>query len=188
MLIHCGVSVIGEGFSNDKKVQWIDSIFLFSLVWSVGCTTNDQGRSKFDTFLREVIAGNIPEEYQEYIKDPVSLSCPSIPDADGSTIYDYVFCKETSTWILWTSTLSNIDIPAGAEFSDIIVPTKDSARCLDSNTEQLEMLWLLVVISLTTEMLRVVPEGKSTAGNQACMQQSTRDNMSSIGNVSRLCC
>ena len=29
----------GAGMSDDKKRKWTDSIFLFSLVWSVGCTT-----------------------------------------------------------------------------------------------------------------------------------------------------
>lgn len=133
----------GEGFEHDKKLRWIDSIFLFSVIWSVGCTTNDSGRSKFDAFLRQVIAGIAPEEYLEYVKEPVTLTCPGIPDENDNTIYDYVFCKETTSWILWTDTLSNPDIPADAEFSDIIVPTKDSARCLTMpclNIKRLDVL------------------------------------------------
>lgn len=32
------------------------------------------------------------------------------------------------SWVLWTDTLPKLDIPAGSQFSDIIIPTKDSAR------------------------------------------------------------
>lgn len=39
-----------------------------------------------------------------------------------------------SRWVLWTDTIPQLEIPAAAQFSDIIIPTKDSARyvCLHS--------------------------------------------------------
>ena len=36
----------------DRLVTIIEKIFIFSLIWSVGCTITHPGRILFDTFLR----------------------------------------------------------------------------------------------------------------------------------------
>ena len=43
-------------------------------------------------------------------------------------IYDWTLSKADGGWVSWESTLAQAEIPAGARFSDIIVPTKDMAR------------------------------------------------------------
>ena len=42
-----------------KKISlWIQGLFLFSLVWGLGGTLNNDSRKKFDVFFREVLNNN----------------------------------------------------------------------------------------------------------------------------------
>ena len=43
-------------------------------------------------------------------------------------IYDWTLSPKDGAWVPWESTLGAAEIPQGARFSDIIVPTKDMAR------------------------------------------------------------
>ena len=115
--------------NQETKLQWIDSIFLFSMVWSGGCTTDAEGRQKFNAFFNELASGGIPDGYKDVMTDmPIGLAVPLMPDDEGATVYDFVFNKTSCHWESWTERISKLDIPSGTQFSDIIVPTKDSAR------------------------------------------------------------
>lgn len=50
------------------------------------------------------------------------MTLPAVP-SDG-TLYDFKFDVGTRQWVLWTSTIEKLSIPAGVSFSDIIIPTK----------------------------------------------------------------
>ena len=41
----------------------MEAAFLFALVWSVGCTGDGDSRRKFDSFLRSMLSGIIPDGY-----------------------------------------------------------------------------------------------------------------------------
>lgn len=112
-----------------QKQMLVESLFLFAMVWSVGCTTDGPGRSKFDAFFRAAVAGKVPEEYQIWMPETTpQLICTMIPDDNDTTLYDYMFNKKILAWQLWVDTIEPLTIPPGSQFSDIIVPTKDSAR------------------------------------------------------------
>jgi dynein heavy chain len=70
---------------NGEMLKRIQGYFLFSLVWSIGATVNEEGRAKFSTFLREIILV-APEEITEMA---------TFPDGDES-VYDFLF--HTSNW------------------------------------------------------------------------------------------
>lgn len=53
----------------------LECLFMWSLVWSVGCTTDLNGRIKMDGFLRELMR-------QKKITNPIP---------EKGTIYDYEF-------------------------------------------------------------------------------------------------
>ncbi|DAZ96773.1 TPA: hypothetical protein N0F65_005771 [Lagenidium giganteum] len=107
----------GPVFRND-----IEPLFIFALVWSVGATTNDAGRQRFDSFLRgEMLANNCQ---------------PMMPV--GGTVYDYCYSMKDHKWVLWMDTITPYKIPANTSFADIVVPTPDSVRntfLLDSLTK-----------------------------------------------------
>lgn len=47
---------------------------------------------------------------------------------ESGSVYNFTFNKDRAEWQSWSDTLAPAAIPAGADFSDIIVPTQDSAR------------------------------------------------------------
>lgn len=94
----------------------IESLFIFSLVWSVGGSIDSQSQFKFDICLRDNVA-----------KLPFHLRLP-IPTL--GTMYDYLFVvnDDIGIWKPWLSTIEVSPIENNAEFSSIVVPTKDTAR------------------------------------------------------------
>ena len=65
--------------------QIIEPIFYFSLIWSVGATTDTAGREKFDSWLKGIFAERAPK-----------IQFPN----EGS-VYDYVFDPTTMEWNNW---------------------------------------------------------------------------------------
>ncbi|EFJ29004.1 inner arm dynein 3-2 [Selaginella moellendorffii] len=119
----------GKAFGKEKLGIWVDSIFLFSLVWSIGATGDNEARQGFDAFLRQLAAGEVPEGYELWVPSThVDLFTKIMPDDDGATVYDFLFDKENAAWLLWTATIVPLEIPQGAIFSEIIIPTKDMVR------------------------------------------------------------
>jgi len=58
----------------------IKEIFLFCFIWSIGCTTTQVGRDRFDKFMRE----QIPK---------TKISFP-----EENSIYDWFWNTETKEW------------------------------------------------------------------------------------------
>lgn len=68
-----------------------------------------------------------PAGFEEYIpKNHPCLTAPMMPSS--SSVYTFTFNKDRAEWQAWSDTLPSAAIPAGSDFSDIIVPTQDSAR------------------------------------------------------------
>ncbi|KAL3142803.1 hypothetical protein ABBQ38_003102 [Trebouxia sp. C0009 RCD-2024] len=111
----------------EEAPLWVESLFVFSVVWSLGATGDTEGREAFDTFFRQIMSGAIPAGYEEYIpKNHPRLTAPMMPSS--SSVYNFTFNKDRAEWQAWSDTLPSATIPAGSDFSDIIVPTQDSAR------------------------------------------------------------
>ncbi|KAL7993493.1 putative dynein heavy chain region D6 P-loop domain, dynein heavy chain, domain-2 [Plasmopara halstedii] len=90
----------------------IEPLFIFALIWSVGASTNDAGRIRFDNFLRSDLMAN---------------NCrPAIPSS--GLVYDYCYQLSSHNWVLWMSTVTPYKIPPNSSFADIVVPTADSVR------------------------------------------------------------
>ncbi|KAG2451278.1 hypothetical protein HYH02_003884 [Chlamydomonas schloesseri] len=126
----------GATYDDTTKTVLVESTFLFALVWSLGCTGDGESRRKFDGFLRSMMSGVVPDGYADYVTAPkVHMAVPLPSPDNGHTVFDYCLHKRSATkglvpgrWQLWTDTIPELDIPAEAQFADIIIPTKDSAR------------------------------------------------------------
>eukprot|EP00002_Diphylleia_rotans_P005088 TRINITY_DN140_c1_g1_i4.p1 TRINITY_DN140_c1_g1~~TRINITY_DN140_c1_g1_i4.p1 ORF type:complete len:4263 (+),score=965.99 TRINITY_DN140_c1_g1_i4:204-12992(+) len=94
--------------------------FLFSLIWSAGATTDDDGRAGFSDFLRRLIESDSLRGYG------VSLVELSIPE-QGS-IYDYAYVFAENAWHNWFATSPAFEIAPNTPFHEIIVPTVDTIR------------------------------------------------------------
>ena len=93
--------------------------FFFGLVWSIGASTDHEGRRKFDTYLRGEMNNGIK----------------AIFPPEG-TVYDYCYNSEKQGWVHWMTTIPEFSIRPAMNFSEIIVPTIDSVR----NTFLLDLL------------------------------------------------
>ncbi|GCC28735.1 hypothetical protein chiPu_0007169 [Chiloscyllium punctatum] len=123
---------------NERDIcSWLEGIFLFSLIWSVGATSREDDRLKFDKLVREIINGPLTEEtrtlFNLFLQVDPPAKLPTVPIPEEGLIYDYVFIKDGSgSWELWTERLNSVPpIPKDAEFNEIIVPTKDTIRYME---------------------------------------------------------
>jgi dynein heavy chain len=86
-------------------------LFIFSLVWSIGCTTNLEGRDKFDKKVRELMG---PDHKFRF-------------PAQG-LVYDYCFDRVNKEWKIWTDTVPPYSVDNKLSYGEIVVPTFDSIR------------------------------------------------------------
>jgi hypothetical protein len=86
---------------------------------------------------RSITAGTVPPGYEPFMSSiPAPALLGTLMPAQATqgahkpaTVYDWTWSKSQKAWVTWeVGVPSGMDIPAGAAFNDIIVPTKDSAR------------------------------------------------------------
>jgi len=90
-------------------------LFFFALTWSVGITTNEEGRIQFSEYVREILL-------KENI-DNVELKIP-----EEGQVYDYIYDPDNDQWQSWEKLLLQPSIEQRALFTDIMIPTIDSVR------------------------------------------------------------
>ncbi len=72
---------------KDKNMRvWITSVFIFSLIWSIGATGDKPSLEKCDIFIRDLVGGK--KEDHAIPTDVGKVDCPLPPEG---TIYDYLF-------------------------------------------------------------------------------------------------
>lgn len=141
-------------------VTSIDPLFIFALVWSVGATTNADGRRMFDAFLRQELTSN---------KFPW-------PFPKGGAVYDFIFIIETKKWTKWMDIIEKFEVDPKLSFAEIVVPTTDSVR----NTYMLD---LLLPNDKHVLMVGDTGTGKTININQYLMGVSKVQGRSIRGNV-----
>lgn len=91
--------------------QMLEPLFVFSVIWSIGCTTTPEGRAKFSDNMRSLMGKDnehrMPQE---------------------GTVYDYCYDKSAKQWIGWNETVQEYHVDPRAQYAEIIVPTFDSIR------------------------------------------------------------
>ncbi|CAF1153972.1 unnamed protein product [Rotaria magnacalcarata] len=148
-----------EKFHDPKKFAsyvtkeiftWIEGMFFFALIWSIGITGDTNSRVKFDIFLRKIMVAGIDDEEKRNFSllDPVPA--PTKPYTallpENLTIYHYKFVSETADeenarekppdaeegnqyWEPWSYQLYNVPLIAkDTLFNEIIVETLDTVR------------------------------------------------------------
>lgn len=88
----------------------LESVFMFSLVWSLCCTVNNTSRKMIDVFLRAEMKAN-----------GYKVSIPT-----EGMIYDYKYDISSNCWTHWEKTISPYAYNPKLSFSELIIPTKDS--------------------------------------------------------------
>ncbi|KAG5177491.1 dynein heavy chain and region D6 of dynein motor-domain-containing protein [Tribonema minus] len=94
----------------------LEALFIFALIWSVGCTCDGAGRARFGAWLRGEMRAN--------------ASRWELPAADG--VHDYAFDGargDHGAWVPWMATTGGAyAFDARQQFSEIVVPTTESVR------------------------------------------------------------
>ncbi|XP_068431186.1 dynein axonemal heavy chain 3 isoform X2 [Clinocottus analis] len=115
--------------SSQQLTMWLQGLFLFAIVWTLGGTVTGDCRKKFDVFYRKLIMGMDDEHPRP---QTIKLKKDNIFPERG-TVYDYYFQKNgQGQWTMWTDSIIKEDnaIPAAANVSDLIIPTMETARQL----------------------------------------------------------
>uniref|UniRef100_A0A8C5QWI6 Dynein axonemal heavy chain 3 n=3 Tax=Leptobrachium TaxID=161697 RepID=A0A8C5QWI6_9ANUR len=116
-----------EPMSNQQITLWLQGLFLFALVWTIGGTIDANSRKKFDAFYRNLIMGMNDQHPRP---KSVKLTKNNVFPERG-TVYDFYFHKQASgQWNTWTDyiTTEELTIPPTAKVSDLIIPTMETAR------------------------------------------------------------
>ncbi len=114
----------------------LEGIILWSIVWSLGVSVDEDGRRKFDEYFRRILDDTsfIEEEYPDVGR---GWKCPSIvqgrkplcPIPAEGLIYDWLFRSQAGgTWVDWKDTIAKEKIANNTEFSSIIVSTVDTQQ------------------------------------------------------------
>jgi len=112
--------------TDAQQATWLQCLFLFSLVWSVGANTDEEGRKRFDALLRGVVANAPADELKPFIKtDPIKITT-MFPDA--RLVYEWTFDKAKAKWVAWLDTVEHVALDPDMEYSNIIVTTVDTVR------------------------------------------------------------
>ncbi|XP_056119629.1 dynein axonemal heavy chain 3 [Rhinichthys klamathensis goyatoka] len=150
-----------ESMTSQQVTLWLQALFLFAVVWSLGGTINGNSRIKFDTFYRNLVMGTITDHPRP---QSVKLNKSNVFPERG-TVYDYYFHKQgPGQWNNWTESISKEDrvIPASAKVSDLIIPTAETSR---------QLFFLRTYLSHEVPVLIVGPTGtgKSVINNNFLM-------------------
>ncbi|XP_047141246.1 dynein axonemal heavy chain 10 isoform X1 [Hydra vulgaris] len=97
----------------------IESIFIFSLVWSIGAGLLDDDRIKFDAYLKYL--SGLP------LSMDTEVGCTQIPIL-LPTLFDYFLSLEKCAWISWSSMVPNYIHDPNVHYNQILVPTIDTVR------------------------------------------------------------
>ena len=115
-----------QSMNENLVFCWLQCLFLFSLVWSVGSSVNEEGRKIFDKNLRKILLNDTPNNLKPFVKAPSVKLVQLFPDS--KSVFDFTFEKKKGKWLPWLDTVEKQALDPEAEFTDIIVQTVDTVR------------------------------------------------------------
>lgn len=57
---HMHTYATGAALDEVSRIQMVEGLFLFALIWSAGCTGDGAGRARFNEFFRVLSIGDVP--------------------------------------------------------------------------------------------------------------------------------
>jgi len=103
------IKIVDESEIEDLE-SMIKELTAYALVWSIGCTTNSDGRKRMDAFLRNKFSEN-------------KINFPK-----EKTVYDWCYNIKNKEWVPWLDTIPNYNCDTKMNYTEIVVPTDDSVR------------------------------------------------------------
>lgn len=126
-----------------QRLQDLECIFFFSLMWSIGRSGTAASQGKFSHFLENYFVSpdcldqdyapvwtalqlrnwTKPDFHTSSVKGHLALPMPMRND-----FYECVYSPEESKWKYWADLLPQFTIPAGTPYSSIVVPNNYTAQ------------------------------------------------------------
>lgn len=136
---------------HEAYLKLIEFWFIFSLIWSIGATVEQEDRIKIDGFIRK----------------RTSFSLPPL-----NTVYDYYINAEKQEWTLWKSQMNDEwRLLPNTAFQDILVPTVDTVRhgVIVSMLAEKEISVLCFGGTATGKTLQIEHLLDTDSGNKKCV-------------------
>ena len=125
----------GKPLPFTNTLATLECLFVFSLVWSLGASTDTDGRAKFSVFLRKLLAQKVDTSVDRTDFDVgagLAITYPAFklvnPMPTGGAVYDYVYDLATGAWTHWMDTVQVSPIAEALDFNQIVVTTIDTVR------------------------------------------------------------
>ncbi|XP_010139316.1 PREDICTED: dynein heavy chain 5, axonemal-like, partial [Buceros rhinoceros silvestris] len=95
--------------------KFLERLYIFSLMWSVGALLELEDRCKMEHWLRNHAT--------------IKLDLPSIPEGSEDTMFDYYVASD-GNWVHWNTCVEEYVYPSSStpEYSSILVPNVDNVR------------------------------------------------------------
>lgn len=106
-----GLIPSSDDLSTPLSQEYLEKLYIFALMWSVGALLELEDRSKMEAFLVE----------QDQLKLP--------PVQEEETIFEYLV-DETGQWKHWSTRVQEYNYPTDSvpEYASILVPNVDNVR------------------------------------------------------------
>ncbi|KAF3842869.1 hypothetical protein F7725_001718 [Dissostichus mawsoni] len=153
-----------KSMHENDVCSWLEGIFVFCLVWSVGASCDDPGRVKFDAVVREVLSGPLSEKTCALHGILATVEAPAkqftVPLPSEETVYQ---------WELWTDQLKAAPpLCKDMQFNEIIVPTENTVRYM-------ALMELLITHQKPTIFIGPTGTGKSVYITDFLLNQLKKD-------------
>ncbi|XP_017580699.2 dynein heavy chain 10, axonemal [Pygocentrus nattereri] len=106
---------------EELSSEELECFFLEALYCSLGATLLENGRKKFDDFIKKLSCLTT-------VHDEKVLAGPGELPVYLPTLYDFHFDGSTKKWTPWSSLVSKYNHNPDTKFIDILVPTVDTTR------------------------------------------------------------
>lgn len=111
----------GDGPSMGIGSEVLETIFIQCIVWSIGAGLLEEGRVKFDTYLKKLAA------LTQNAGEGACAKQGEIP-VNLPTLYEYMFDQQKLLWVPWANKVPDYIHKPGMKFNEILVPTVDTVR------------------------------------------------------------
>ena len=107
------IPLSGKEENQSLKKIYLEHIYIFALMWSLGALLELDDRAKLETFLRE----------------NTTLNLPKCDPAGGDTIFEF-FVDKAGNWEHWSTQVEEYVYPTDSVpvYATILVPNVDNVR------------------------------------------------------------
>jgi dynein heavy chain len=110
-------------------------MFVFALIWSVGASTETEGRAKFSAFLRKLLSGEVDKSEDRTDVDlgpGLTITEPTFKREAGlpkeGSCYDFMWDTTKLSWRAWMDTVEVRPVDEALAYNSIVVQTVDTVR------------------------------------------------------------